>query len=139
MENDDLVDLFGKTARRLRRDQMERLAPLGLTPSLARALRAIVRAEAPLRMTDLATRLGVVPRSATGLVDSLEEAGLVSRSPDPSNRRSILVSPTDKGRTMRTLMGQARREAAEDLFSALSPEQRESLRALLAALNDPDA
>lgn len=137
MENDDLVDLFGRTARRLRRDQMERLAPLGLTPSLARALRAIVRAEGPLRMADLAARLGVVPRSATGLVDSLEDAGLVSRSPDPTNRRSILVAPTEKGRTMRTLMAAARREAAEELFSALSPEQRESLRVLLAALNDP--
>jgi DNA-binding MarR family transcriptional regulator len=140
MENDDLADLFGRAARRMRRNQIERLAPLGLTPSQSRALRMIARFDAanePLRMSELATRLDVVPRSATGLVDGLEKAGLVRRTHDPANRRAILVVPTDEGRAMRTRMIEARRAAAEEVFAPLSPEQRESLRALLAALDDP--
>ncbi|MEU5883338.1 MarR family transcriptional regulator [Spirillospora sp. NPDC047279] len=131
----DLVDLFGRAARKIRRNQMERLAPLGLTPGQSRALRVITGAEEPLRMGDLAERLDVVPRSATTVVDALEEAGLVTRAPDPESGRSILVMPTDRGRTVRTLMGQARREAVEEVFAPLNAEQREQLRALLALLD----
>ncbi|MFG2006084.1 MarR family winged helix-turn-helix transcriptional regulator [Spirillospora sp. NPDC048911] len=132
----DLVELFGQAARRIRRNQMERLAPLGLTPSLSRALRVITSAEEPLRMAELAERLGVVPRSVTTVVDALEKAGLVTRAADPGNRRSTLVSPTEKGRAVRTRMAEARREAAEELFRPLTAEQREQLRALLALLDE---
>ncbi|GAA2582433.1 MarR family transcriptional regulator [Actinomadura fulvescens] len=132
----DLVELFGQTARRIRRRQLERLAPLGLTPSLSRALRVITSAEEPLRMAELADRLGVVPRSVTTVVDALEKAGLAAREPDPGNRRSTLVSATDQGRAVRTRMAEARREAAEEVFRPLTAGQREQLRALLALLDD---
>ena len=74
-----LADLFQRLMRRLRRAQAERLAPLGLTPAQERALRTITRSEEPLRMTELADQLGIVPRSVTTVVDALEQAGLVRR------------------------------------------------------------
>ena len=48
-------------------------------------------------MTELADRLGIVPRSVTTVVDALEEAGLVRREIDPRNRRAILLRLTDQG------------------------------------------
>ena len=86
-----------RLTKRLRRAQAERLAPLGLTPAQERALRMIARSEEPLRMTELADRLGIVPRSVTTVVDALEEAGLVRREIDPRNRRAILLHLTDRG------------------------------------------
>lgn len=137
MEGDDLAELFLRAARKVRRDQAAYLAPLGLTPAQARALRVILRAQEPLRMVQLAERLGVVPRSVTALVDGLEKAGLVIRAPDPSNRRSTLVVLTDEGRiVVRARMAEARRLAAEKLFAPLSPEQRETLRGLLSVLDE---
>ncbi|MEV6276868.1 MarR family transcriptional regulator [Nocardia sp. NPDC051832] len=134
----DLPDLFLRTARRIRRSMHARLAPLGLTPGQARALRILGRSEQPLRMAALAGQLDIVPRSATTVVDALESAGLVSRAADPANRRSTLVTPTAAGRAALERMAEDRRRAAADLFATLSPEQRESLRELLALL-DVDA
>src|ERR1700722_10356984 len=96
-----LADLLHRLMRRLRRSQAEQLAPLGLTPAQERALRIISRSDEPLRMTELADRLGIVPRSLTTVVDALEDAGLVRREIDPRNRRAILLHLTDEGAAVR--------------------------------------
>ncbi|WP_084531600.1 MarR family winged helix-turn-helix transcriptional regulator [Nocardia miyunensis] len=131
----DLPELFRRTSKRIHRNQMARLAPLGLTPAQSRALRTIGRAPEPLRMSALAERLDIVPRSATTVVDALVDAGLVNRAPDPANRRSTLVTPTEAGHRILTRMSEARREAAAETFAALSETQRETLRELLATLD----
>ena len=123
--------------RRLRRAQAERLAPLGLTPAQERALRMITRSEDPLRMTELADRLGIVPRSVTTVVDALERAGLVRREIDPRNRRAIRLHLTDSGRAVRDDLREARRSAAEELFAPLSDDGRRALGELLSQL-DPE-
>jgi DNA-binding MarR family transcriptional regulator len=131
---EDLPELFMHVGKRIRRNQADRLAPLGLTPAQARALRVIGHLAGPLHMTVLADRLGIVPRSATTVVDALVSAGLVEREPDPSDRRATLVVPTPAGRTALAKMAEARRSAAAEVFSALTPDQRETLRDILAAL-----
>src|ERR1700690_974460 len=93
----ELVELLQRQTRRLRRAQADRLAPLGLTPAQERALRIVTRSEEPLRMTELADHLGIVPRSVTTVIDALEEAGLVRREVDPRNRRAIRLHLTDRG------------------------------------------
>jgi DNA-binding MarR family transcriptional regulator len=134
-----LADLLHGLTRRLRRAQAERLAPLGLTPAQERALRVIARGDEPLRMTELADRLGIVPRSVTTVVDALEDAGLVRREVDPRNRRAILLRLTDRGTVVRDELRDARRRAAEDLFAPLSPDDRKTLGDLLTLLDVGDA
>ncbi|PXX59188.1 DNA-binding MarR family transcriptional regulator [Nocardia tenerifensis] len=133
----DLPELLLRAAKRIRRNQVGRLAPLGLTPAQARALRIIAHENEPLKMTALAERLGIVPRSATTVVDALAAADLVSRAPDPANRRATLVTLTPSGHATLARMADARREAAEELFATLTDEQRETLRDLLALLDSP--
>ena len=134
-----LADLFQRLMRRLRRAQAERLAPLGLTPAQERALRVITRSEEPLRMTELADQLGIVPRSVTTVVDALEQAGLVRREIDPHNRRAIRLHLTDRGLAVRDDMREARRRAAEDLFAPLTAGDREALGELLEQLDQETA
>jgi len=131
-----LADLLQGLTRRLRRAQMSQLAPLGLTPAQERALRLITFSEEPLRMTELAERLHVVPRSVTTVIDALEQAGLVRRAIDPANRRAIRLHLTGKGTAVREEMRQARRQASEDLFAPLSPGERDQLIRLLSVLDD---
>ena len=130
-----LADLLHGLTRRLRHAQAERLAPLGLTPAQERALRMIARGTEPLRMTELADRLGIVPRSVTTVVDALEEAGLVRRETDPRNRRAILLRLTPVGDAVRDELRESRRRAAEDLFAPLSDEDRKTLGELLSVLD----
>ncbi|MDQ3790177.1 MAG: MarR family transcriptional regulator, partial [Actinomycetota bacterium] len=46
----------------------------------------------------LASRLDVSRTIMVRLVDRLEDAGLVTRTPNPANRRSHILSITDAGR-----------------------------------------
>jgi DNA-binding MarR family transcriptional regulator len=138
MEYEDpaqLADLLHRLTRRLRRAQAEQLAPLGLTPAQERALRVMTRSDQPLRMTELADQLGIVPRSLTRVIDTLEEAGLVHREIDPRNRRAILLHLTARGTAVRDDMRQARRRAAEDLFAPLSVDDRKTLMELLTIID----
>jgi DNA-binding MarR family transcriptional regulator len=134
-----LADLLQRLMRRLRRAQAERLAPLGLTPAQERALRVISRSEEPLRMTELADRLGIVPRSVTTVIDALEQAGLVRREIDPRNRRAIRLHLTDRGSAVRDDMREARRQAAEDLFAPVPGDDRKTLTEILSRLDEEGA
>jgi DNA-binding MarR family transcriptional regulator len=87
-----------------------------------------------MRLSDLAERLRIVPRSATAVVDALEEAALVARTPDPADRRAVRVVLTDSGRAALERIGQVRHEVAQEYFEPVSrAEQEVLLRALRAA------
>lgn len=45
----------------------------------------------------LAAALRVSPPNVTGIVDRLVKQGLISRTQNPENRRSLLLTPTEKG------------------------------------------
>jgi DNA-binding MarR family transcriptional regulator len=137
--SDDLtgavLDGLLRATKRLRRATTHGLAPLGLTPYQERALRTLTRVDTEgIRMGELAERLRVVARSATDVVDDLERDGLVRRAPDPSSRRSVLVSLTEEGRRLQDALRAARRTAGEELLAPLSIEQRRTLADLMARL-----
>ncbi|MGX6447038.1 MarR family winged helix-turn-helix transcriptional regulator [Patulibacter sp. S7RM1-6] len=133
-----LGELLSRAARAIHAQSRELLAPLGMTPAEARALRTLARDGAPLRMVELAERMHVVPRTVTTLVDALEQGGLIERRPDPSDRRSTLVQLTPRGEERLDEMRRARRDAAGQLLSALDADEQAQLRALLKKL-DADA
>lgn len=128
----ELADLLTHAMRRLRRGTRDALAPLGLSVSQARVVRLL--ADGPLRMAAIAERLGVVPRTATDMVDSVEAAGLVDRRVDPDDRRSVLVDLAPGGRVLIERLDAARLASARQVFDALSPTQRDDLLGLLRTL-----
>src|SRR5690349_10403675 len=135
----ELIERVMRVAHLIRRTSMASLAPLDLTPAQSRALRTISRADTPIRMGELASTLGVVPRSATGLVDALQEAGLVERGADPGNRRSVLVTLTEAGRRMQREMAAARTSAGDGMFGRLTGAERRMLAELLGKVGGPGA
>ena len=62
------------------------------------ALAVLDGAGGALSPTAIAERLLVTTASMTSLLDTLERRGLLTRSPDPDDRRKLLVALTDDGR-----------------------------------------
>ncbi|MBB5750385.1 MarR family winged helix-turn-helix transcriptional regulator [Micrococcus sp. TA1] len=141
----ELGDLMHVAFRRLRRGWGEQLAPFGLTPYQFRALQAVAGGAAGgvatadaaaegLRLKDLAERLRIAPRSATEVVDQLQDRGLVERRPDPADRRATRIVLTGDGARVREQVREERRRQAGDYFSVLSEGDRAELARILSEL-----
>lgn len=72
---------------------------VGLTLQQHQALLFIIGYPGRERITvgELAERLQIRHHSAVGLVDRLEEQGLVERIPNEDDRRQVFITLTDKG------------------------------------------
>lgn len=134
MDRGDLGDQILHVARALRRAHAEALAPLGLSPHHARALRIIGRHE-PVRPSLLAERLRIAPRSVTDVVDALVERSWVTRSPDPDDRRASLLTLTADGRDMAEKIAAVRREQSRELFEVLPDADVDALGRILAQID----
>lgn len=109
------------------------LAPWDINPSQARAL-GVLRREGVMRVSELSDHLHIAARSATEVVDALQERGLVERRSDPQDRRATLVALTDRGRGVAEAIRAARDVDAERLFGALSETDRARLAPILRKL-----
>lgn len=83
-----------RTARRLRQE-----ADAGLSPSLTAALATLER-HGPLTPSRLAEVERIQRPTVTRLVTTLEEDGLVTREPDPDDRRVSHIRITKEGRAL---------------------------------------
>ncbi len=130
-------DLVVALARRLRRAHVEALADWEVTPGQARALRVLTGADG-MRPSALADVLRIAPRSATEVVDALEQRGWVRREPDPTDRRATRLVPTDDGRQLVERIDDVRREASQRVLDVLTPAQRRTLHQILAVVVGED-
>jgi DNA-binding MarR family transcriptional regulator len=87
-----------------------------------------------LGQSALTERIGLDPSIVVGALNPLEERGLVARDRDPADRRRHTVSLTTAGREQLAAAAQAQRAVEDEIFAALSADQREQLRQLLLAL-----
>ena len=70
----------------------------------------------------------------TGRIDRLQNRGLVSRSHDPEDRRSILVELTEDGLELIEGISRTHLGIMERLTEGLTSEERECLAGLLRKL-----
>lgn len=129
------AELLMAAARALRRAYADELAgiPGAPTPSQARALAVVVDLDGP-RLSAVAERLRIAPRSATEVVDALETLGAVERRPDPGDRRATCVVVTDHGRALYEQLTEVRRRASEALLAGLPAPDRAELDRILRLL-----
>jgi DNA-binding MarR family transcriptional regulator len=132
---ESLGDAFGAVARRLRAASMTAFAAYDVTPSQVRAIR-VLSAHGGVRSKELADHLKIAPRSATEVVDALEAKGLVRRSPDPDDRRAVVVALTDRGRELSEEVRRARGVETEKMFGRLTRADRDELARILAQLQN---
>ena len=84
---------------------------------------AVLDIDGPMPMGGLAEALDVSQASATGIVDRMEQRGLVERRRIDEDRRVVRVALTDEGRR---------------LIAGMAAERREHLAAMLETLTDAE-
>ncbi|MCW2541104.1 MAG: transcriptional regulator MarR family [Frankiales bacterium] len=131
--DESLSEAFLGVARRLRSLSMQALAPWDVSPSHARAFAVLMR-HGPMRLSDLSDHLRIAPRSATEVVDALQERGFVARTPDPHDRRAVVVQLTELGRKTGDAVRAARATEADRFFGQLSATDQVVLGRILRRL-----
>ena len=131
----ELLNASGKVADRLE----AALEPHGLSLAKLGALSKLAAAGEPLPLSTLAERCACVRSNITQLVDRLEADGLVSRSDDPKDRRSIRAELTGEGRRKQAAGARAVEKAEQDLLAHLPKPKQDSLVELLRSLHEPSS
>jgi DNA-binding MarR family transcriptional regulator len=87
-----------------------------------------------MRMSDIASSLGMSLATATGVIDRLVERETVLREADPNDRRVVLCRLSDKGEDLTGVLWRSARERARQLLLAMPTSRLEMLNEALEAL-----
>jgi len=126
----------------LSRDMDKTFAAHGLNAASFDMLATLRRAGMPYTMSpsDLMASTLVTSGTMTNRIDQLEKAGLVERTPNPHDGRSLLVSLSAKGHALIEEAVAAHVQTQQRLVASLTDEQRsqldELLRAFLTSVQD---
>ncbi|MGD0604545.1 MAG: MarR family winged helix-turn-helix transcriptional regulator [Streptosporangiaceae bacterium] len=130
-----LLPLLDHLARVGRRAAEASMAPGGLRPRHLVALNLLSEHGAASQQ-GLVEALSLDPSNVVGLLNELEERGLITRRRDPADRRRHIVELSAGGQN-ELCLAQARLSRVEDdLLGALSRDERATLYRLLARAVD---
>ncbi len=120
------------------------IATYGITSSGFKLMLALRRSAPEFRRSpkDLSQWVLLTSGAMTALIDRIEEAGLVERSRDPTDRRGVLVGLTSAGIELIDQAHAAYLEEESSILAALSTREQgelsDLLRKLVLELEDSD-
>jgi len=126
-----LLPLIEHLARVGRRAFETSMSPGGLRPRHLIGLK-LLNEQGPASQQGLADALCLDPSNVVGLLNELEERGLITRRRDPADRRRHIVELTPQGEDELSLAYAQSSLIEDDLLSTLSTEERDTLYHLLA-------
>jgi DNA-binding MarR family transcriptional regulator len=133
------IGVIGRISR-LARELEQRLEPVyrdhGLEPGWHDVLATLRRHGPPyqLRPTEFTDQLMLTSSGTTKRLDRLEQAGLITRAPDPSDRRGTLITLTPKGLHLIDSVTEAHLANERRLLGSLNEAERRRLADLLRKL-----
>jgi DNA-binding MarR family transcriptional regulator len=117
-----------RLARRLRAERVARGVATDLSDTQLAALAALERHTA-MTPGELAEHEKVQPPSMTRVIAALQERGLVTRAPHPTDGRQVKLTVTEQGRELVRQSRRLREAWLAQRLRELSPEERAALRA----------
>jgi DNA-binding MarR family transcriptional regulator len=123
---EELIAQITEAQRRMNRVIRERTldswVKLNLTIPQLKSLFYISR-HGRVNLSGLASGIRVTPANVTGIVDRLVEQGLLTRTPDPDDRRVSWLSVTDKGKTLINDLREGRVQEMRRILDKLTEEE----------------
>ena len=117
-----------RLARRLRAARLAKGLEPGLSDTQLAALAALERHTA-MTPGELADHEKVQPPSMTRVITALEERGLVTREAHATDRRQVVLTVTEHGRTVVQQSRHLREAWLAQRLRELTPQERQTLRA----------
>jgi len=117
-----LRDAITRLNRRVR--QARPVGDLTLTQLSALTSLQLAGALTPRELADIER---VRPPTMTKIVGKLEERGLVTRSPHPTDRRQVILAATEQGRAVYAQFERVRDEWLAARLADLTPDERDAL------------
>lgn len=111
------------------------LKPHGITPGQYMVLSLVAHHE-PVSSAELARIVRKTAQYMGEYVKALEAQGWIERRDDPGNRRVLLVSTSAQGRALLMRCEAAIDETEQEFFNSLEPEEKATLRYMLARLRN---
>ena len=127
--------LIAQLARGSRRRIEEAVAPLGVRPRELLALQHLRERGMSAQQT-LVDLLGVDPTNLVAILNSLEDADLIRRRRDRTDRRRGIIELSAKGEHVLADLDRALHEIDAEILATLTRSQRETLNGLLAKAVD---
>jgi DNA-binding MarR family transcriptional regulator len=127
------ISLFWRRGRSLSQ-QLSRQVHPDMEPA-AYGLLTVIRREGPIRLTELATCIGVGKPSVSRQIAFLESIGLVSKEADPLDGRAQTIRLTPKGEEKMHQVQDARREVFRERLGEWPVEELQTLAEYMAKLN----
>jgi DNA-binding MarR family transcriptional regulator len=105
--------------------------------SLAQSrLLEVIQQTAHARWSDIATALGYSPRTITEALDALERDGLITRTPDPADRRAKILTLTKKGARDLAAAQEVRDQVRKVFFGVLTDGEKDRLLKMLRRMSE---
>ena len=135
----EVFSRIGRLARRLDLARREAFTEHAIEPWEFDVLAALRRTGRPYQLSPgaLLRETLVTSGTMTNRVDRLEKRGLVARSPDPRDRRGVLVGLTADGKRTVDAAFEALLDRERALLAELGPTDARRLAGLLKALMAP--
>jgi DNA-binding MarR family transcriptional regulator len=122
--------LIGRTDRIVKRRLGEALAPHGLTVPQFTAL-SVLHARGSLSNAQLAERSFMSPQSANEVVKTMEARGWVTRTPDPTHGRIVMLGLTDEALALLALCDEAVSRLEKEMLQGIDVAHAALLHDLL--------
>jgi DNA-binding MarR family transcriptional regulator len=131
--NDQTYESVVATYKAMRRSTLELVAEEGLTEPQYQALKVMAKNGAVV-MRKISDDMLVTPANVTGIVDRLEQKGLIKRTARLGDRRATVIELTPGGLAVQKRVASRYREFVQRAVGALTADEQRSLRNLLEKL-----
>jgi DNA-binding MarR family transcriptional regulator len=133
--NEQLAYIIALVNKRLEDELEERLRPAGVPIEQLRILELLQNSDGR-SMGDLAQRALIEQTTMTKIIDRMVSDGLVYRTPDPNDRRRVLIRLATGGKALFKRLDRITISQQDRLEKRIPPAKMEELRRLLTEIMD---
>jgi len=130
---DCLVFLASKTYQRLSQLAKQKLSKHGITTTQCALLHVLWERDG-LKGIELGERLRIDGATITGMLDRLEQNGIIERRPDSRDRRINLIFVTDKGKELEVPVKEVLKEVEDAVLSGFTEEETAIFKKMMTVI-----